>query len=169
MIFDSYKNLGNLNFDDDYITIKEKILNDEFIERDEDFIGDIRKIILLNNADIKIVFKGDNKSIDFFELFGGSLIFKNKDLFKLSFDELLNHLNEYDSEIEFEEDEIVSRKFGLQITKKIHDDEYLDIIDNILLFSRDYLDQYKPSGDDILKYYLGYNPFEDDKPDSADL
>ena len=165
MEYKSYDCLGEFYFSDSVQQTKDKLGNLEYEEGEIVFLEQKNKTIYIPKYKLLIAFDENEYSVDYFEIKNGDFIFNGINLFKTHFSEVFNKLKTLDEGLELNEEEgFNSKKLGLSVSKKLKDGHYLEKIEFVLAFSREYSNRAQEDVDDIINYYLGDNSIEIQPP-----
>lgn len=156
-----YIGIDNLNFNDTYTSIKDK-LNYKF---EEDIIKVVDKKyprIYVEDKDLMINFSEDYKSIRFFEFFNPhiKLTYKNIDLPTNNYDDIKKTACAYDDEVEVSDSGFITKKLGFSVGRKLENNSYTNKIESIIIFNKGYYSEPEIDLDELYKSIMGddYDP-----------
>lgn len=156
-----YKSVGGLYFTDNYNSIKNK-LQYSIEETIIDVAGKQYPQIYVKDLDLIINFKEEGESIRYFEFYSESnkLLLDDIDITKVSFEFLLKKIKKEDKEIIIEDSSFESKKYGINVSRKLIDSNYLNEIDTVLIYSKEYSTEPEIDLDELYKSIMGddYNP-----------
>lgn len=157
----SYKSVENFYFDDNIEIIKSK-LNTNYSEDILEVIGKKTPRIYVDEFDLMISFNEDFQSIRYFEFFKPKtkLEISNFEISNKSYDELEKIFLDMDSKLEILDSGFSSKKMGVNVSRVLKDDIFINEIDSILIFSETYYSEPEINLDDLYKSIMGddYDP-----------
>jgi hypothetical protein len=146
----SYKGIDDLMFTDSLEIIKRKVSQYKGVKQIDKVVMDkVYPSIYVKDINLVIVFNEDVKSVRYFEI-EHDVYHQGVNLHSENLIKLKSFYRGLDPDIVIESDGFDSQKFGLSVTKLGSSKK-----NNVLVYSKDYLDEDEISEDDIIKFYLG--------------
>jgi hypothetical protein len=146
----SYESIGDLKFGDSLESIRKKLSKYRGVKQIDKVVMDkVYPSIYVKDINLFIVFNEDFSSVRYFEI-EHDIYHQGINLYSESIKKLESLYRELDPEILIESDGFDSHKFGLCVTQLGSGNK-----NNILIYSKDYLNEDEITEDDILKFYLG--------------
>ena len=162
MKIDSYISLGNLFFEDNSKTILQKLNLFKTEESIRKILNEEKKFIFVRDLNLSISFiDAKGSGVECFEIDGGNAFYEEIDLFGNTFDNLLDIFQEKDEGLIKKEGGFDSPLAGIGVYCDVTDGEYTKYPQSVIVFRKEYLEEDTPSVDEIIKYFLGYNPLDE--------
>lgn len=153
----SYKSVGHLNFTDSYTTIKTKLKKYDLDENVKKFMDKRYPRIYIKELDLMINFQEDGNSVRFFEFFELSkdIFLNNVNIKKEKYSNLMKIIKNEEPNLEVEESDFTSRKFGFRAGCCAGSSDNSNELDSILIFNKDYLSEPEIDLDELYKSIMG--------------
>jgi hypothetical protein len=162
MTITPYIGIDDLKFEDSYETIKAKLEYD-FEEDHLPFMDKNYPILFIEDLTLKIEFAEDGSAVRYFEFFNtGQELYLNDTNLMESYDDILSLVLDLDEAAEINEEGLTSKKLGIMAGRQLADSDYTNEVDSIVIGSKAYMEEAATEADDIINYFLGYNPFDDE-------
>ncbi len=151
-----FEGIDNINFDDNYNEVKNK-LRSKYEEDMNHFMDKKYPRLYIKELDLIICFYEDYKSIRYFEFHKESkeIIFQGVNLINKEYSELLKFIKEIDSNIEIDESDFTSKKLGITVGREVVDSKYSEEITSIVIFDDKYCSEPEIDLEELYKSIMG--------------
>ena len=140
MRINPFKSVGDLFFNDSVDSIKLKLDNYKLHESRKTILNKEIFSVYIEELDLVITFNQDYKSILSFEFFNcvTDLKYEEVNLSNSNYNQIKKKIAGLDLELEIRKDGFISKKLGFSVWRKIYNNSYLNKVESIFVFSKEY-------------------------------